>query len=112
MNIIELINKANLMKKDFILNYDLFESIYYTLLNQLLILAQENSGNLPNEFILSDGNQILINSNIILKFFNMIDIKVDSINNGVSIDIILDENIPRTTYADKYYILYHVKLLS
>lgn len=106
MTIEELINNSKLIKKDI----ELYLPVYNSLINQLLILSQENNGVLPSEFILSDNHQIFINLERILNLFKLLNIEIDIINSNITLDIQLDETIPRTIYADNFYKLYLIKI--
>lgn len=110
---IEVLTKNAKDKKDiFTEGISLYYTAYDVLINQLTILARENDGILPNEFILSDNKELFLTLDNITKILQLIDLKIVNISDNVSIQLRINGDIPETVYTDEYYKLYHVVLLS
>jgi len=77
------------------------------LVEQLKILAKENSGILPQEFILSDNKQSYITFESILELLKSLGLKIDDISSSLPAK---NKKIPRTNYTDKYNKLFYVKI--
>lgn len=112
MTIQKLINNAESEKANYTNGLTIFDSSYDTLISQLTILARENNGILPNEFIISDNKDLFLTFENILKIFKLINLKIDNITSDIPANIRMDGNIPRTVYANEFYKLYHVMLFS
>lgn len=77
------------------------------LIEQLKILADENSGTLPSEFILSDNKQSYITFESILDLLKSLGLKIDNISSSIPAK---NKKIHKTNYVEKYNKLYHVKI--
>ena len=112
MTIDELTTISKSAKVNFSDETDLCSSAYDALVEQLKILAKENSGNLPKEFILSDNNKHFINFESILSIFKYLNLRIDSISNTMPVYAKMNRNIPRTTYTNEFNKLYHIILVA
>ena len=103
MTIEELTKKSDLLKNKTLKKAAADD----VLIEQLKLLAEENSGILPNEFILSDNKQTYVTFESILGLLKSVGIKIDNISSSIPSNI---KRIAKTPYAEKYNKLYHVKI--
>ena len=77
------------------------------LVEQLKLLAEQNLGVLPNEFILSDNKLSYVTFESVLELLKSLGLDVDDVRIFTPGE---SKNIVTTRYAEKYTVLYHVKI--
>ena len=79
------------------------------LVEQLKLLAEQNSGNIPYEFILSDNKLLCVTFDSVLEFLKSLGFELEDFYILTTQDI---KNIPVTSYTENFNVLYYVKIFE